>query len=115
MKGIRVKIDDITTNSSFDMARLLVRIIAITKGLLLSETELHALAFFVINGYSKITRESLISTKLLKNKNSVANLVHNFRKYGIIIKNNYGEELNKDFNIPLSDIDGVKVELLIKK
>ena len=115
MKGLKVKIEDIVTNNSFDMARLLVRIIAITKGLFLSETELHALTYFTINGYSKVTRESLITTKLLKNKNSVANLVHSFRKYGIIVKNSFGEELNKDFTLPLSDVDGIKVELLIKK
>lgn len=115
MKGIRIKISDIATNNSFDMVRMLVRIIAITKSLFLSETEIHALTYFVINGYSKITRESLITTKLLKNKNSVANLIHNFRKYGIIVKNSFGEELNKDFVIPVNDIDGIKVELLIKK
>jgi|SRR6187402_65073 len=115
MKGIKIKIEDISVKNSFDMARLLVRILAITKGLSLSETELHALTYFVINGYSKVSREDLIVTKLLKNKNSVSNLVHSFRKYGIIVKNSFGEELNSDFNIPLQDLDGIKVEMLIKK
>lgn len=85
MKGIKVKIDDVSIKNSFDLTKLVVKIIAITKNLTLSETELHALTYFVIHGYSKMTREQLITTKILKNKNSVANLVHAFRKYGMLV------------------------------
>ena len=115
MKGIKVKIDDIKTNNSFDLTKLVIKIVAITKSLTLSETELHALTYFVTHGYSKITREELINTKILKNKNAVSNLVHSFRKYGIIVKNNYGEEIQQDFNLPLQDMDAVKLEMVIKK
>ena len=115
MKGIKVKIDDINTKNSFDLARLVVKLISVTKSLTLSETELHALTYLVTHGYSKITREELINLKILKNKQSVANLVHTFRKYGIIIKNNFGEEIHGDFNLPLNDIDAVKLEMIIKK
>jgi len=115
MKGIKIKIDDINTKNTFDMAKLLVKVIVITKNLSLSETELHALTYFVVNGYSKVSREGLITTKLLKNKSSVANLVHSFRKYGIITKNNFGEELASDFNISVDDLDIIKIEILIKK
>lgn len=93
MKGIKVKIDDVSIKNSFDLTKLVVKIIAITSVykrlhlfyLTLSETELHALTYFVIHGYSKMTREQLITTKILKNKNSVANLVHAFRKYGMLV------------------------------
>jgi len=115
MKGVKIKIDDINTKSSFDLTKLVVRIIAITKNLTLSETELHALTYFVTHGYSKITREELITAKILKNKNSVSNLVYAFRKYGIVVKNNFGEEIHNDFNLPISDIDAVKLEMIIKK
>lgn len=115
MRGIKVKIDDVSTKNSFDLTKLVVKIVAITKNLSLSETELHALTYFVIHGYSKIVREELITTKILKNKNSVANLVHAFRKYGIVVKNNFGEEIHNDFNLPLQDIDAVKLEMIIKK
>ena len=115
MKGIKVKIDDVSIKNSFDLTKLVVKIIAITKNLTLSETELHALTYFVMHGYSKMTREQLITTKILKNKNSVANLVHAFRKYGIVVKNNFGEEISADFNLPLQDIDAVKLEMIIKK
>ena len=81
----------------------------------LSETELHALTYFVINGYTKLSRESLIDIKLLKNKNSVANLVHSFRKYGIVVKSSFGEELHSDFKFDVKDLDAIKIEILIKK
>lgn len=114
-KGIKINLGEINVNNSFEMTKLLVKILTITKSLFLSETELYALTYFVINGYSKVSRESLITSKLLKNKNSEANLIHSFRKYGLIVKNNFGEELNKDFQIPLADVDGIKLEMLIKK
>src|SRR5690349_20944522 len=115
MKGIVVKIDDIVTSNSFDMTKLIVKIICLSKSLSLSNTELHALTYFVVNGYSKISRDNLITTKLLKNRNAVSNLVYAFRKYGLVVKTNKGEELNPEFNINTSDLDIVKVEMLIKK
>ena len=115
MKGIKVKIDDIKTNNSFDLTKLVVKIVAITKNLTLSETELHALTYFVIHGYSKITREELITTKILKNKNSVANLIYSFIKYGIVLKNNFCEEIHTDFNLTIADMDAFKLEMIIKK
>jgi len=115
MKGIRIKINDISTKNSFDMIKLAIKIISVSKNLSLSETELHALTYFVTNGYSKISREDLITTKLLKTKNAVANLVHSFRKYGIIVKNSFGEEISSDFNLQANDVDGIKLEMLIKK
>jgi len=115
VKGIKIKIEDIITKNSFDMTKLLVKIVALTKNLSLSETELHALTYFVINGYNKLSRESLINNKLLKTKQQMSNIATGFRKVGIIVKNAYGEELNSDFNIDVKDIDIVKLELLIKK
>lgn len=115
MKGIKVKVDDVNVKNNFDMTKLVVKIISITKNLHLSETELHALTYFVVNGYSKITREHLVTNKLLKNKNAVNNLVHAFRKYGVIVKNTMGEEIQSDFNLPMNDLDAVKLEMIIKK
>lgn len=114
MKGIKLSINDIKISNSFDMVKLVIKLIATTKMLKLSETELHVLTHFVTNGYSKMTRESLIEAKLLKNKESVSNIIYAFRKYGIIVKNNLGEELHQDFKIP-ADLDAIKIEMIIKK
>jgi hypothetical protein len=115
MKGIKIGIGNIKTNSSFDMIKLAIRIISITKGLSLSETELHALAHFAINGFTKVSREELINSKLLKNYNAEANLVSRFRKYGIIVKSHLREDLSSDYKIYNPDLEAIKLEMLIKK
>lgn len=115
MKGIKVNIDDIKADNNFEMAKLVVKIICITKNRYLSDTELQALSYFVINGYSKVSRENLIGIKLLKNKSAVSNLVYTFRKYGLLVRTPFGEDLAEDFKIPVNDIDCIKVEMLIKK
>lgn len=115
MKGIRVKIDDVKTSNEFDMIKLVVKIIAITKGLSLSDTELHALTYFVMNGYSDISREALITIKLFKNKSAVYNLICSFKKYGVVVKKNLGFGIHTDFNIYSPDLEVIKLEMLIKK
>jgi hypothetical protein len=42
-------------------------------------------------------------------------LIYSFRKYGIVVKNNFGEEIHTDFNLPIADMDAVKLEMIIKK
>lgn len=114
MQGISVKMKHKAANS-FDMVKLVVQFIATTKGLILSNTEVFALTYFVVNGYNKITREELITNKLLKSVNAVANLVSKFRKYGIIQKTVKGESLCEDFNIPSKGIDGIMFNISILK
>lgn len=115
MKGIKVKIEDVKTSNEFDMIKLVVKVIAITKGLNLSDTELHALTYFVMNGYSDVSREALITIKLFKNKNAVYNLIYSFKKYGVVIKKHLGFGIHSDFNVYSPDLELIKLEMLIKK
>ena len=97
------------------MVRFIIRIITITKGVHLSETELYAITHFAINGYSKLSREQLIENKLLTTKFAVNNLIHKLKKNEFIVKTAYGDGLNPDYKLSLNDIDIVKLEFLIKK
>lgn len=115
MNGIKVKIGDVKTSNEFDMIKLVVRFIAISKGLSLSDTELHALTYFVMNGYSDISREALITIKLFKNKSAVYNLIYSFKKYGVVVKKHLGWGIHADFNVYSPDIEVIKLEMLIKK
>jgi len=116
MKGIKVKINDVNTGNTFEMVKFVVQIIAISKNLYLSQTELHALTFFVINGYSKVSKEKLLENKLLKTKNTVNNLVHSFKRNSIIVKTSYGYDINPSFKLgEVNDLDGVKIEMIVKK
>ena len=115
MSAIKIKVDDISMDNTFEMTKLILRVITITKNHYLSETELQALTYFVVNGYSKLTKDSLVENKLFKSMQAVYNTLTQLRKFGIIVKTNYGEKINDEYNIKLKDIDLVCLELLIKK
>lgn len=116
MNGVKVGIKDVKTGNSFELTKFVIRLIAISKSIYLSDTQLHALTYFAINGYSKLTRDSLVENKLLKTKNCVNNLVYFFKKNGIIIKTTYGNDLHSDFKVTFAEnIDIVKIEMLVQK
>lgn len=115
MNGLLIKINDIKTSNSFDLTKLVVRIIAVSKEFKLSETELYTIAYFLQNGYTKLSKENLVTDKVFKNHQQVSNLMTSFRKKGILIKTATGEDLHTDFKINTKNIDVIKLEILIKK
>ena len=115
MNAIRVVPDKVTVSNTIDMTKLLVKYILLSISIKLSETDTHALTIFIVQGYSEFTKEKLIETRFLKNKSMLANLLTKLRNTGILVKGTMGEELSKDFNIPVNGIDVVKFEILIKK
>lgn len=115
MKGIEIVIDDIKLGNTFDMTMFVVKIIAFSKNLSLSKTEIQALSYLIINGLSKKSKEELVETKLLKTYNATANLISSFRKYGIIVKHPFGERFSPEFSFNLEDFNFAKISLLVKK
>lgn len=115
MKAVKISIEDLKVGNTFDMVRFIIRVITITKGLHLSETELYAITHFIINGYSKLSRRQLIENKLLTTEFAVNNLIHRLKKNQFIVKTAFGYDLNPDYKLSLNDIDIVKLEFLIKK
>ena len=112
-KGTKINISEKAINS-FDMIKRVVKLISVSKGLILSETEIFALTHFVVNGFNKVTKDELVDNKLFKSPNSVSNLVHKFKKYGILEKDIYGTCIAKDFKIDAS-VDGIIFEFKIVK
>lgn len=115
MKGIEIGINDIKVNNTFDMTVFAANIIAFSKKLTLSKTEIHALSHFIINGLSQKSKEDLVNNKLLSSKHATANLISSFRKYGIIVKHPFGEKLADDFCFNVSDYEMLKISLILKK
>lgn len=115
MKGIQINIKDFNVSDEFEMVKIVTNLLVITKKLSFSNTELFALTFFIVKGYNKVTKEELVSNKLLKTHNAVANLVSKFRKYGIIVKSIKGEELHSDFNFFQENLDVIKFDIIVKK
>ena len=114
MKGINVGMKSKVDNS-FDMLKLTIQLISVSKGFVLSDTQIFALTYFVMHGYNKVTREELLQNKLLKTKNALSNLISEFRKFGIIKKTTLSEEIISDFNIPSEGIDAIKFDIIISK
>lgn len=119
MNGIQVKIKDVKASNTFDMVKLTLHLITLLKQISLSETELYSLTYFVINGLNTITREELITTKIIKTKNGVANIVSKFRRIGIIRKEGYKDVISSEYQIPTKvsgkDVEAIKIDLIIKK
>lgn len=114
VKGNLVQIP-IDSNSTFDMVALVTRFVTISKGNNISETDIIAISHFIIHGLSKNTRDQLVTNKLYKNKQGVDNMMSRLRKYGIVVKTNYGDRLAEDFAFYFPDIEVIKFEAIIKR
>jgi hypothetical protein len=99
------------TNNKIDMARILVCIVALTKNITLSKSEILVLSHFLGQGYNQYTKEQLIENKILKNKAALDNTVSKLRKVGMIKNKGFGECLCDDLNFPLSDVALFKILL----
>ena len=97
-----------------DMAKFVIEILCLIKGISLSKNEKIALSYFMTEGYSTVIKEQLINTKLTKNKNSLANILTSLRKHGIIVKEKsfpFRESLAPAFKFELPEILKIIVTL----
>ena len=97
--------------NKLELAHILVEFICILKKIKLSKTELQVLSHFMVEGYSEISKEQIISGKLLHTKSSLANTLTTFRKNGILKKEHFKEVLSPDFRVPLSSKVNINVTL----
>jgi len=115
MNGIEINIKDFKVPNDFDMVKVIAQLISVTKNITFSDTELFALTFFIMKGYTKITKEELVTNKLLKTHNAVANLISKFRKYGLLTRTLKGEELISDYNFYREGLQAIKFNIIVKK
>ncbi len=66
----------VKTNSKIEFNRHIISIYCSLKGLKLSERESLILAWFMSEGYNKITKEKLIENSIVKNENNMSGIVH---------------------------------------
>jgi len=94
-----------------DMCRMVVQLVALTKGLKLSKSEIIILAHFLSEGYNQFTKEQIVQNKILKNQSTLANMISKFRKYGLIKSRGFDEVLCDELNFQLGDIALFKILL----
>lgn len=110
LKPIQLK-SVIKTSNRVEMAKLVVNIVATMKGLSLSKTEIIVLTHFITEGFNQVTREALVTNKIMGTLGGVSNIVSRLRKYGLIVQNGYKEELCKELNFQLGDLLLLKILL----
>jgi len=106
-----IKIPSFKVERKLHAASIIVEFICSLKSISLSKTEICVLAHFMCEGYNEISREQVIDGKLLKNKNTLANMLTVFRKHGILKKDGYKEHLSVDFSYPITD--KIKFEIML--
>lgn len=115
MKKIEGRQYRIETETNLDLAKLFIKITLLLKGIKLSNTEELIIAYFLSNGYNKVTREKIVEAKLVKNAQSLSNTISRFRKIGLIIQDGAYEKMCKEFDGLIDGFVGLKIILQRKK
>ena len=98
-----IKIPQVKVSSRQAIAEILIRYICILKEIKLSKTELYVLGFFLCEGYSQISKEKLLDTKVMKDRFALSNILSRFRKQGILKNEGFKEFIAVDFNYTITD------------
>lgn len=99
----------IKTENKIDLCKNVLTVYCALKDIRLSKRELLIISSFILEGYNHMTKEALISSKMVKNMNAMGNLLHKFRGYGFLTQVRFKEDLHQD----LLDMKGVNSENLV--
>lgn len=100
------------SKSKIDQAKLVLSVLCLLSSISLSDTELTALAYFMVYGINEKTKSLIITAKILKTDDSLRNAMTKFRKFGLIKKNERKEDLLVDqINFPLTDVMGILIKV----
>lgn len=86
----------VKTQNKIDQVKKAIKILAILNDIKISETESVILTEFILEGFNKVSRESILEHKLVKNYNNLANIISSLRGKGLIVKNGFKEDLSAD-------------------
>lgn len=90
----------IKTDGEVNFYKTVITLHCLVKGVSLSDRELYILAFFISEGYNRISKDKLIDSKVVKNENSMGNLLSKFRSLGFLKEINFIEQLNPEIQYP---------------
>jgi len=106
-----LRISSYKTANKIELAQILLDFILILKKIKLSKTEKLVLSYFMVEGYSEISKEQVLTDKILHSQSSLANTLTVFRKQGILVKEKFKECLAPDFRIPLTEKVNINITL----
>jgi len=105
MQTIKLKLK---TKSRIDMAIIAINIYNHICGIKLNSTQTTVLAYFMVYGFSKKTKDLILRSKILNNPISIDNILSKLRKLGLVIKSEVGERTNRGIDIMC---EGLRVDI----
>lgn len=78
------------TESKIELASLLLSVYCLIDKIKLNETERTVMAYFMVYGIKKSTKDLILKSLILKTYNSLENCLTKLRKSGLIIKDDEG-------------------------
>lgn len=106
MKGFKI---EKKTKTKMEQIRLVISILCTVNGIILSDTQLITLCYFVVYGLNKQTDDLIIRSGVVKNKKILNNIKTFLCNLQFLKRNDkeyrtYTLNMNKDFSIDDNDI-----------
>lgn len=111
-KKIRIKKNN---NDLFETTRMYVNIICLTRGIKITPNESLILTHFISEGFTQHSKDKLVETKLIANKQCLSNIINKFRSLGLVVKEGHSESLHRDLDVTLArDLNVIELILTNK-
>jgi len=110
--GYKIDVGSIKFNNNLDLLKYIIGVIAFSKGLNLSDTEITVIALFNIEGADNVKAKKIVDNKILSKNTSAGTLLSRLARKNIIVRTLKGRALHKDFILFKSaDVIDLKIRL----
>lgn len=92
------------TSNKLEQLQKYIRLVAVTKNILLSNTEVILISHFMLEGYNDVSKQVILQQKVITSYNNLHNILNKLRGKGVLIRDINGEQLCKEFCIKLEDV-----------
>jgi len=93
----------IKVSNKLEQLQKYIKIVAVSKDILLSNTEVILISHFMLEGYNDVSKQSILEQKVITSYNNLHNILNKLRGKGILQRSVTGEHLCKEFSIKLED------------
>ncbi len=100
------------TESKIEVAGLLLTVYCLMSKIKINETERTVMAYFMVYGFKKSTKDLILRSKILGTYNSLENTLTKLRKVGLVVKDKEGfTKPCPSLNTVVENAMGIVIEL----
>lgn len=100
------------TQSKIELATLMLTIYCLLSDIKINNTERTVMAYFMVYGFKKATKDLILRSMILKSYNSLENTLTKLRKMGLVIRDDEGfTKPCKDLSAQVENKLGIIIEL----